>query len=87
MKPDYKNWVPKGMIWGLFAGFVVCCILFIVFGASGVLAKGTLKTILFIVFLAATVFFGIMTVWMYKMHQANLSGGDCCRDEIIRKWR
>lgn len=70
MKPDYKNWVPKGMIWGLFAGFAACSFLFIIFGVSGILAKGTLKTIILIVFLIATIAFGIMTAWMYKMHQA-----------------
>ena len=26
MKPDYKNWVPKGMIYGLLAGTIILAI-------------------------------------------------------------
>ena len=34
MKPDYKNWVPKGMIAGFAAGAGVALVLFLIFGAS-----------------------------------------------------
>ena len=32
MKADYKNWVPKGMLVGLFSGFIVFLVLFVFFG-------------------------------------------------------
>ena len=51
MKTNYKNWMPKGMIWGTAAGSAVCMVLFLVFGMSGLLATGLLKTILETVFL------------------------------------
>lgn len=70
MKADYKNWVPKGMVWGLFAGFIVCLCLFIVLGVSGLIPSGTLKTVLFVLFLLATLAFGSMTLWMYLLHRA-----------------
>ena len=31
MKPDYKNWVPKGMVYGLAGGTLAAFLLFLVF--------------------------------------------------------
>ena len=45
MKPDYKNWIPKGMVCGLLAAMVLtlaACILFALFGP----ARGWLRTVL-----------------------------------------
>lgn len=50
MKPDYKNWVPKGMIIGLVAGAVAVGILFVLFGAIGLGVSGTLRLVLAILF-------------------------------------
>lgn len=54
MKPDYKNWMPKGMIYGGAAITLLFLILFIIFGCTGIVS-GTLKTVLFIVLLVLTV--------------------------------
>lgn len=70
MKPNYKNWMPKGMIWGTAAGCAVCLVLFLVFGVSGLLAAGLLKTILKIVFFILTVVLLLMTVLMILMYRA-----------------
>lgn len=70
MKPNYKNWMPKGMILGTSAGCAVCLVLFLVFGVSGLLAAGTLKTILGIVFLVLTVVLLLVVVWMVMMYRA-----------------
>ncbi len=35
MKPDYKNWVPKSMVYGLAGGTLAAFILFLLFGAAG----------------------------------------------------
>ena len=32
MKPDYKNWIPKGMLFSLIAGTVLSLALLLVFG-------------------------------------------------------
>ncbi len=45
-KPNYKNWMPKGMILGTLGGALASLLLFLVFGVSGLLAAGTLKTVL-----------------------------------------
>ena len=70
MKPDYKNWMPKGMVLGFLCGAVICLILFIIFGLSPVLPQGILKMILFIVFLLLTVILTDVTIWMYLMYRA-----------------
>ena len=40
MKPDYKNWVPKSMVAGLFAGTAAAFGLFLAFGATGLILRG-----------------------------------------------
>ena len=36
MKPDYKNWIPKGMLVSLIAGTVLSLALLVVFGVFGI---------------------------------------------------
>ena len=36
MKPDYKNWIPKGMLFSLIAGTVLSLTLLLIFGVFGV---------------------------------------------------
>jgi len=69
MKTDYKNWMPKGMVLSGFAVTAVFLILFVVFGLTG-LVTGTLKTVLFIVFLAGTVISLGVSVWMLLLYRA-----------------
>ena len=69
MKPDYKNWMPKGMIFGSAAVTLLFLILFIIFGCTDIVG-GTLKTILFIVLLILTVLACAVTVWMILMYRA-----------------
>ena len=69
MKPDYKNWMPKGMVLTAVGATAAFLLLFIVFGLTG-LVSGTLKTVLFIVFLIGTVVGLIVSVWMALMYRA-----------------
>ena len=43
MKPDYKNWMPKGMIYSFLGGAAGCAVAAIVLN---LLLKGTQKTVL-----------------------------------------
>ena len=36
MKPDYKNWIPKGMLFSLIAGTMLLLALLLVFGVFGI---------------------------------------------------
>lgn len=67
MKPDYKNWVPKGMIVGLFAGAVICLVLFFLFGLRGLLLPNIIKIILKYVFLFGTLLFAAMGIWSFLL--------------------
>ena len=69
MRPDYKNWMPKGMIAAALAATSVFLLLFIIFGLTDVVS-GTLKTVLFIVFLLGTVIGICVSVWMILMYRA-----------------
>ena len=69
MKPDYKNWMPKGMVLSAIAATAVFLIMFIVFGLTGIVSS-TLKTVLFIVFLAGTIIGLGISVWMILLYRA-----------------
>ncbi len=69
MKPDYKNWMPKGMVLSAVIAAAVFLLLFVAFGLTGIVS-GTLKTILFIVFLSGTVICLGVSVWMILMYRA-----------------
>ncbi|MCR5013881.1 MAG: methyltransferase, partial [Bacteroidales bacterium] len=70
MKPNYKNWMPKGMILEFLGGAVLFLVLFFVFGVSDILEDGTWKTVLKIVFLALSIIAALASVWMYLMYRA-----------------
>ena len=69
MKPDYKNWVPEGMVKGLAAGTVLALVLFILFGATGIILNGTPRLILGIVLGIAVLILLFFTVWMAVLHR------------------
>ena len=66
MKPDYKNWVPKGMVTGFFAGFAAVLALLIVLGF--VMAAGTLKTILLVIMGIGAAVLLAVSLWMLYLH-------------------
>lgn len=68
MKPNYKNWMPKGMVLSAIAATAVFLILFVVFGLTG-LVSDKLKTMLFIVFLAGTIIGLGVSVWMFLLYR------------------
>ena len=70
MKPDYKNWMPKGMIYTFMGAAVAALALCRVIGCSGLLAAGTLKTVLTLALAAATVVFCGLTIWSVLMYRA-----------------
>ena len=69
MKPDYKNWMPKGMVLSGIGITALLLILFIVFGFTG-LTGGRLKVVLRIVFLIAAIIGLCISAWMVLMYRA-----------------
>ena len=69
MKPDYKNWMPKGMIFAGMGGTCAFLILYIVFGNTGIVS-GSLKTILQAVSLTGLIVGICSTAWMIMLYKA-----------------
>ncbi|MBR0381265.1 MAG: class I SAM-dependent methyltransferase [Eubacterium sp.] len=70
MKPDYKNWMPKGIIAGFLAGTLAFLLLAAISGFAPFLAAGALKTTLTILFLLAALIFCGLTAWSFMMYRA-----------------
>ncbi|HBY32739.1 MAG TPA: SAM-dependent methyltransferase, partial [Clostridiales bacterium] len=70
MKPDYKNWMPKGMVMGSAIGAGVSILLLVIFGCTPLLPSGGVKTVLTIIFAVISVLMAVMTLWMFMMYRA-----------------
>lgn len=68
MKPDYKNWMPKGMVNSFLSAFLGCGIAAAAFGL--LLPDGTLKTVLTIAFAVIALVFCGLTIWAVSMYRA-----------------
>ena len=69
MKPDYKNWVPKSMVYGLAGGTLAAFVLFLLLGATGAILQETPRLICGIIFGIATLVLLFYTVWMAALHR------------------
>ena len=70
MKPDYKNWVPKGMVYGLAGGTIVAFAAFLLLGATEAVLHGTPRLVCGILFGIGTLVLLFFTVWMGALHKA-----------------
>lgn len=70
MKPDYKNWMPKGMVAGTAAGAAAVCVLFLL-TVSGAfpLAKTTGLAVSIILGIGLAVL-AVLTIWMLALYRA-----------------
>ena len=69
MKADYKNWVPKSMVYGLTGGTLAAFVLFLLFGATDMILQGTPRLICGIIFGIGTLVLLFFTVWMGALHR------------------
>ena len=67
MKTDYKNWMPKGMIYSFLFAALGCGIAAFAFQ---LMRDGTLKTVLTAAFIILAVVFASLTVWAVLMYRA-----------------
>ncbi len=68
MKPDYKNWMPKGMVYSFLFAALGCGAAAAAFGL--LLPGGTLRTVLTIAFAVIALVFCGLTVWAAQMYRA-----------------
>ena len=84
MKPDYKNWIPKGMLVSLIAGTVLSLALLLVFGVFGVCVSGKLRVVLGVVFGIAFVVGAKYTQWcVYAYRSISYDGERKLSKQII----
>ena len=70
MKPDYKNWVPRGLLFLLGGMAIICLAVCIVFGMAGVATEGGLRIALGVLFGAAFLLFAVLTGIFANMYCA-----------------
>lgn len=70
MKPNYKNWIPKGMLYSLIAGTVLSLVLLLLFGVFGIGVSGGLRIALGIIFAIALIACGKSTQWCVSAYNA-----------------
>ena len=68
MKPDYKNWVPKGMVYGLAGGTLAAFAAFLILGATGIILHGTPRLVCGIIFGIGTLVLLFFALWMGALH-------------------
>jgi hypothetical protein len=69
MKPGYKNWVPKGMVYGLAGGTLATFAAFLILGATGIILHGTPRLVCGIIFGIGTLVLLFFAVWMGALHK------------------
>ena len=69
MKPNYQNWVPKKMVTGFFVGAGAALLLFVLFGATGLILHGTARVICAIVLGLLTLVLLTAAVWMLLLYR------------------
>ena len=69
MKPDYKNWMPKGMVLSSLGVTGVLMALSVIVSLIK-FTSHTLKTVLFIIFSVGTVAGAFESIWMILMYRA-----------------
>ncbi len=69
MKPNYKNWMPKGMILSFAAGAAASLLLCLLFACTG-WVSGTWQTVLTVLLAVLAVVFCGLTIWSVLMYRA-----------------
>ena len=70
MKPDYKNWIPKGMLYSLIAGTLLSLVLLLILGVFGIGVSGKLRIALGVVFGIVFVVCAKYTEWCVHAYRS-----------------
>ena len=70
MRPDYKNWMPKGMVCGFLREAIAALAVTLIISYTGFISPGILKTVLTVLFSVLTAFLSGMTIWGWLLYRA-----------------
>ena len=70
MKPDYKNWVPKGMVAGILGGTALAGAGTVVFAMTDLISNGIVRILLAAAFATAFVVCAAFSVWCVGAYSA-----------------
>ncbi|MBQ3387728.1 MAG: class I SAM-dependent methyltransferase [Thermoguttaceae bacterium] len=70
MKPDYQNWVPLRVLYGLTAVTGICLLLSFLLLFFPVFTAGLVKTVLLVFLLAASAVSGIFGLWFFYLYRS-----------------
>ena len=84
MTPDYKNWIPKGLLFSLIAGTALSLALLLIFGVFGAGVSEGLRTALGVLFAIAFVVCAKYTEWcVYAYRSFSYDGKRKLSKQII----
>lgn len=69
MKPDYKNWMPRGLLYTMFGSAALFGLLTVLVTWGPIPMSGTIKTVLAGVLSAATLFLCAVSCWMLWLYR------------------
>ena len=70
MKPNYKNWMPKGMILGFLGGAAAAFLITLFIAFAGIMPSGTLKNVLTVIGVILTMALLGVTLWCWLLYRA-----------------
>lgn len=70
MKPDYKNWFPKGLVVAIGAGFALFLLLFFLFGVLNLAGSEMARVALAIIFGSLALIFFVLLEWSISLRKA-----------------
>ena len=70
MKPNYKNWMPKGIIFSFLTVAIISLICFFIFGISEMFVHGVFRYILATIFLIVFLIFAVFAIWCIVLYRA-----------------
>lgn len=70
MKPNYKNWIPKGMIIGLIGAAVGSFVVMLIFSITGIIANDMLRLMLIAAFAITCIYCTGFSIWSIVAYNA-----------------
>ena len=82
MKPDYKNWIPRGLLFTMFGGVALLFLLAVLIVWVPLSMTTTIRTVLAGILIAASILLAVASCWMLFLYRAFSYTG---KRQIVRR--